>query len=252
MGLAIMINGVDFSSLNLGIIHRLKRVEKISITGSSTINNNENKSTYSISYTPLDTRQTGVSWSIVEGSSYASINSTTGEVSVLYGADGNNVVIAAISLFNQSVTATKQITVTYKNDEEQAWLNRLSELKCVFYSPLNQGDLSDHISGSVGEPYNGSSYSLPSDNLTWSDTNNAYLLHAKNVGQVSLRYPMTNLQSRITEGDYLTEVIKLKKHNNDDLIYLMGVGTPEPNNYNVGYSLNNLYGKTTTIQIIIL
>lgn len=48
------------------------------------------------------------------------------------------------------------------------------EENCMFYAPLNYGDLSDHISGAVGYPYLYGD--TPLNNLEWNSTEQAYRL----------------------------------------------------------------------------
>jgi len=62
---------------------------------------------------PLNTAQRGVSWSIVSGSAYASINATTGLLTVLDGADSDDVVVRATSTADATILAEKTITVSY-------------------------------------------------------------------------------------------------------------------------------------------
>lgn len=71
--------------------------------------------TYTVTYTPSNTEETGVTWSIVSGSEYATIDAVTGYLTVLNGASGSSVTIMATSTVNSSITATKNITVTYNN-----------------------------------------------------------------------------------------------------------------------------------------
>lgn len=86
-------------------------VEGISITGPDSTN--EITTQYGVSYTPSDTTQKGVAWSIESGSDYASIDSSTGILTVKSGANASPVTIKAASVYNSSVTTTKSITVSY-------------------------------------------------------------------------------------------------------------------------------------------
>jgi len=112
MGQAIIIKNINFSSFNIGTVHRQGQpipVTGISILGSSIVTNS---ATYSVSYIPSNTTQLGVTWSIVNGSTYASIDSQTGELTVLDGASSNNVKIRATSIFNQSIYGELDIVVS--------------------------------------------------------------------------------------------------------------------------------------------
>lgn len=113
MGLAIIIPNLDFSSNNLGQVTFDMNVpiKGLSISaGSRTDNDIQIEATY----LPANTTQTGITWSIQSGSSYASINSSTGVLTVLQGASSNSVVVKATSTANNSITATCTLSVTYQ------------------------------------------------------------------------------------------------------------------------------------------
>lgn len=110
-GIAIVIKGADFSEMNLGKVTILEdvAVEAISINGNTDV---RGVSRYTIGYTPTQTNQQGVTWSIEEGAQFATIDEN-GRLSVLFGASNSSVVIKATSIYDNNVTATKQINVTY-------------------------------------------------------------------------------------------------------------------------------------------
>lgn len=83
------------------------------ISGDSTVNNDSNTAQFSVSYTPSNTTQRGILWSVVSGSDYASIDEK-GKLTVKGGANGSAVKIRATSKDNSSVYAEKSVTVTYK------------------------------------------------------------------------------------------------------------------------------------------
>lgn len=117
MGLAIIVPDVDFSSANLGKV-TLKEQDKplisISISGPSSVEGSASAETFSVNYNPSVTSQRGVTWSIVSGSQYASIDNN-GNLSILRGASNSPVTIKATSTVNGSITAVKDISVTYKS-----------------------------------------------------------------------------------------------------------------------------------------
>lgn len=102
-------------------------VKSISIVGNSSVVGTS--ATYNVSFYPIATTQRGVTWSIESGGNYATINSSTGVLSVLSGASSSAVTIKATSTANQAVYATKQITVTYSESGYSA---------TVIYSQVNQ------------------------------------------------------------------------------------------------------------------
>ena len=83
------------------------------ISGDSTVNSDSNTAQFSVSYTPSNTTQRGILWSVVSGSDYASIDEK-GKLTVKGGANGSAVKIRATSKDNSSVYAEKSVTVTYK------------------------------------------------------------------------------------------------------------------------------------------
>lgn len=83
----------------------------LSVSGDSTVGNMGNKAQYSVEYSPSDTTQRGVIWSVTSGSAYASIDES-GLLTVKSGANGNAVTIRATSKENTSIYAEKTISVT--------------------------------------------------------------------------------------------------------------------------------------------
>ncbi|MGL4520924.1 MAG: hypothetical protein ACRCUJ_14975 [Phocaeicola sp.] len=112
-GIAIVIPGADFSAKNLGQVTFLEDVDvaSMSINGADAVTGIT--STYAASYLPANTNQKGCTWSIESGAQYASINASTGVLTVLEGANANSVTIKATSTFNSAITASKTIAVTY-------------------------------------------------------------------------------------------------------------------------------------------
>lgn len=66
---------------------------------------------YGVTYTPGNTTETGVVWSIQSGNEYATIDQS-GVVTALDGAEGDSVTIRATSSHDPSIYADKTITVT--------------------------------------------------------------------------------------------------------------------------------------------
>lgn len=112
MGKAIIISGVSFALNNFGKVtpHIEVPVVSIAILGDSTV---EKTAQFSIEYNPSNTTQLGVTWEITSGSSYASIDSVTGVISVVPGTVNETVEIKATSLYNSSVYATKTLLVSH-------------------------------------------------------------------------------------------------------------------------------------------
>lgn len=120
MGVAIIIPGVVFTE-NLGKVTLdggggdvTVEVESIAISGSATVNTSSNKATYSVAYTPTNTTQKGVTWSLESGGEYATIDS----MGTLTVKGSGSVTIKAVSKHNTAVTAKKVVSVVFNEVHE--------------------------------------------------------------------------------------------------------------------------------------
>lgn len=120
MGVAIIIPGVVFTE-NLGKVTLdggggdvTVEVESIAISGSATVNTSSNKATYSVAYTPTNTTQKGVTWSLESGEEYATIDS----MGTLTVKGSGSVTIKAVSKHNTAVTAKKVVSVVFNEVHE--------------------------------------------------------------------------------------------------------------------------------------
>lgn len=112
MGIAIIVPEVSYSENNLG---KVTISQQIPITGISIVGNEVvmgESSQYTISYSPINTSQRGVVWSVEQGSEYATINQN-GLLTILQEASSSVVIIKAISIYDAKVVATKVLQVTY-------------------------------------------------------------------------------------------------------------------------------------------
>lgn len=96
-----VIDKVDIDITGLGIL------------GPSTVNDVSNTAQFQVTYSPSNTSQRSITWSVVSGPDYASIDEK-GLLTVKGGANGSTVKIRATSKDNSSVYAEKSVTVTYK------------------------------------------------------------------------------------------------------------------------------------------
>lgn len=121
MGVAIIIPGVVFTE-NLGKVTLVGggssgggdvdvKVESIAISGLATVNTSSNKATYSVAYTPANTTQKGVTWSLESGGEYATIDS----MGTLTVKGSGSVTIKAVSKYNAAVTTKKVVSVVFNN-----------------------------------------------------------------------------------------------------------------------------------------
>lgn len=108
MGKAIVIPGVDFSQGNLGQVTILEPLQALSIVGSDEV---IVTGAYSVGYTPANTFERDVVWSIVSGSEYATIDQN-GRVTALEGASADSVTIRVTSVAHPSIYAEKTIAVS--------------------------------------------------------------------------------------------------------------------------------------------
>ena len=146
MGLAVIIQGADFSSENIGQVTFLKEVDVTGITINANSSYTDVSAQLSATYEPFNTNQKGVTWEIVSGGSYASINANTGLLTILEGANASQVTVKATSTFNPSITVTKTIIVTYKETVDELtgiFINAPSTITgrtaalSVVYNPVN-------------------------------------------------------------------------------------------------------------------
>ena len=124
MGVAIIIPGVVFTE-NLGKVTLVGggssgggdvavEVKSIAISGSDTVNTETNRATYSVAYTPTNTTQKGVTWSLESGGEYAAIDQS----GVLTVKGSGSVTIKAVSKHNAAVTAKKVVSVVFYEVQE--------------------------------------------------------------------------------------------------------------------------------------
>ena len=130
MGVAIIIPGVVFTE-NLGKVTLGGgggdvdvEVESIAISGLATVNTASNKATYSVAYTPANTTQKGVTWSLESGGEYATIDS----MGMLTVKGSGSVTIKAVSKHNADVTTKKVVSVVFNDGQED---NEYTELEYV-------------------------------------------------------------------------------------------------------------------------
>lgn len=88
-------------------------ITELGILGPSTVNDVSNTAQFQVTYSPSNTTQRSITWSVVSGPDYASIDEK-GLLTVKGGANGSTVKIRATSKDNSSVYAEKSVTVTYK------------------------------------------------------------------------------------------------------------------------------------------
>lgn len=99
-----VIDKVDIDITGLGIL------------GPSTVNDVSNTAQFQVTYSPSNTTQRSINWSVVSGSDYASIDGN-GKLTVKSNAKGIVVKVRATSTDNPNVYAEKSVNVTYFSAE---------------------------------------------------------------------------------------------------------------------------------------
>lgn len=99
-----VIDKVDIDITGLGIL------------GPSTVNDVSNTAQFQVTYSPSNTTQRSITWSVVSGSDYASIDGN-GKLTVKSNAKGNVVKVRATSTDKPNVYAEKSVNVTYFSAE---------------------------------------------------------------------------------------------------------------------------------------
>lgn len=99
-----VIDKVDIDITGLGIL------------GPSTVNDVSNTAQFQVTYSPSNTTQRSITWSVVSGSDYASIDGN-GKLTVKSNAKGIVVKVRATSTDNPNVYAEKSVNVTYFSAE---------------------------------------------------------------------------------------------------------------------------------------
>lgn len=109
-------------SISEGTVTKTVALEEAPLTGLSIVGLSQfsDSAAFSVQYTPSDVlaKYRGVTWSIVSGSDYASINQSSGVVTAKDGASSSFVVIRATSSYNTAIYAEKTVAVTYSAGPE--------------------------------------------------------------------------------------------------------------------------------------
>ena len=114
-GIALIVNGADFSARNLGKITFLenKPITGLKIELPSSIEGD----VYRIipMFTPIDTTERNLFWEITDGQSYASIDQN-GNLTIKSSATGNRITVKVTSVDNTSLSSTVSTNVKYKKE----------------------------------------------------------------------------------------------------------------------------------------
>lgn len=134
MGLALIVPDISFAGSNIGQVTPVSPstnpLTALAITGADSIIAPTLTGQYAVSYTPVNTSQRGVTWSLTAGGTIASIDSN-GLVTI---TGNGSITIRATSTANSSIYAEKTISV-----------------QAIAYTPLE--DLTDRLNFPAGGGY---------------------------------------------------------------------------------------------------
>lgn len=111
MGKAIIIGGISFASKNLGVVTPTQHTPLTALTIVSPSSIVGEQYMLGLEFNPADTDERSVTWSIISGGAYASVNQY-GLLTIVAGTSGASVTIKAVSNDRPSVSTTKTVTVS--------------------------------------------------------------------------------------------------------------------------------------------
>lgn len=113
MGIAIILPKILFTDSNLGKVTLVGNVPVAGVSIDSHSSYIGTEANLNVLFSPTNTTQRNVEWSIISGGSYASIDSETGVLSINSNANKSPVTVKVTSLDNPSLTDTKPLIVSY-------------------------------------------------------------------------------------------------------------------------------------------
>lgn len=131
MGLAIFVPDILFSGNGKVTLRGDTKPSAIEINAEDSYS--ASSAQLSVNYSPVNTALRGITWSIVSGGDYASIDGN-GKLTISQNASGASVTIRAVSQADGSVFDEKTITVTYVNP-----VSILEKVTINFNPVLNTG-----------------------------------------------------------------------------------------------------------------
>ena len=202
-GIAIIIQNADFSAKNLGTVSFIEDVPVIGLAINCESSYSATSFSPTITYSPVNTNQIDVIWSITSGSQYASINENTGKVTINEGVTNQSITIQAVSAYDNQIVATKQVTITYYVNVDvltSISINGSSTVEgktsnyTVTYNPVNT-----IITGVTWSIYSGSNYAS-------IDTNTGVLTIAATANNNSVTIRATSTQDPSIYADKVVTV----------------------------------------------
>ena len=205
MGKALLLTDVSFRKNNIGhVTFTGGKLKSISIRGRYLISS---ASTYTIDYTPVNTPQRGVVWSVLSGD--ASINQ---EGLLTPNSDGN-VTIQAVSTYNPTIKATQNIIV-----REDKPLNGIS---IVGPSEISAATTYSVEYDPSDTPYTGVTWSIVSGlgSITQGGTFTPYTTGETVIQAVSVCDPSISATTTVTcSGGYAMQYLTIESLEDDNEI----------------------------------
>ena len=124
MGKAIIISDVNFSSANLGKVTLSGNIPLVALAIDTLDYFIGTSIQMDLIHFPINTTERNVSWSITSGNQFATIDSSTGRLTVSSSANEGVVTVMVSSVDNPAIKATKDITVSYNNNVSGVNLRR--------------------------------------------------------------------------------------------------------------------------------
>ena len=118
MGIAITIPNADFNNLYGNQITDLVDTPVTNISIFAQDYYIGSRFQLSVNYEPLKTNKRGVIWELVNGSEYAALDKTSGTLDIFNTANGSIITVKATSIYNDAITAEKNINGTYRREAD--------------------------------------------------------------------------------------------------------------------------------------
>lgn len=148
MGISIIIPDVSFRDSNLGQVTIADSNTKAIEIATSTLNE-DNITRLSVNYYPIYASDKGVTWSLLEGSDYASITGNEGSLIVKENANNSKIKVRATLNANNNIFADKEYTVTFNQNGYYGLDYLVIPSGAYTWVPITLNDINDVIYGSV-------------------------------------------------------------------------------------------------------
>lgn len=175
----------------------------LTVTGPSVVNGTGNAAKFGVTYSPSDTTQRGVRWSITSGSEYASIDEYSGTMTVKSGASASSVRVRATSTANAAIYAEKSVTATYTSSVRRYTLTVECPTSGATVAVQNAGSTSAtaYTSPMTLEENTTVKIWAYKDGMISSDIQTVTMTSDKTVTVACKAYPKWNLGTNVSVGN---------------------------------------------------